>query len=348
MTNFEPARISGSHEAAGRRAAEFFERRQFGGWSDSDQAELDAWLADSPLHRVAYLRVEWNFSRAERLAAQSLKPEITTALEPIGKSRLPRFVLPMLAAASAALFAMVSLPMLTRWMQPPDRVYSTELGGRTLLNFADHTQVELDTDTIARFRMTNTERTVWLEKGEAWFHVAHNAANPFSVIVGRHRVSDLGTEFLVRRNADGMEVALLSGRADLSTEGAPNAVLRPGEDAVATGAALSVVRKTPQELADELAWRRGILVFRSTRLVDAVEEFNRYNRTKLVIADPTIADLRVTAEIRDDNFEGFLHVAETMLGLHADRQGNDILLSREMRQGSKKGVRTQRSRVGTP
>jgi transmembrane sensor len=338
-----PADLSEAHDTISEHAAEYFERRRFGGWSDKDQAELDAWLAESFLHRAAYLRVEGAFARAEHLVA--LHPREFGQGAPGGVRKIVRhrFVLPFLAAASIALMAELAIPYVISLMQPPDRTYSTEVGGRTLLKFADGTVVDLNTDTAVRFRMTNEERTVWLEKGEAWFHVSHNAANPFTVIIGKHRVTDLGTEFLVRRGADGMEIALLNGRATLSTEGAPIAVLAPGDDAIATPVSMSMNRKTPQELADELAWRRGALMFRSTRLADAVREVNRYNRTKIIIADPSVADMKFTGEIKNDNVEGFLYLAQSMMKLRVDRQGMDILLSRDMPETPKRAAKAKYS-----
>ena len=326
------------------RAAEFFERRRFGAWSLFDQAELDAWLAQSLWHRAAYLRVEGIAARAQELAA--LRP-----LEPglVGPGRVRtikvlRYAVPLLAAASIVLAAALALPVLEHWLQPPDRVYSTDVGGRTLLSFADRTQIELNTDTVARLRMTTRERTVWLEKGEAWFHVAHNAARPFTVIVGKHRVTDIGTEFVVRRGGEGLEVALLNGRAMLTTEGAPGASLKPGDDAMANAASLSIVRKTPQELADALSWRRGVLVFRGTPLAEVVRQFNRYNTTKLVIADPTIASEPFSADLRTDDFDSFLRLAQAALNLRSVRVGNEILISREPGTATAKAGHIKRGR----
>ena len=120
------------------------------------------------------------------------------------------------------------------------------------------------------------------------------------------------------------------------------ATLAPGDDAVATPVSVSMTRKTPQELADELAWRRGVLVFRNTRLDDAVREFNRYFDTKLVIADPSIADLKFSAEVRLDHFDGFLQLARTVLNLRVDRAGGTILLSRVGRRKKESRARFAR------
>lgn len=324
------------HDAISERAADFFERLRFGDWTETDQAELDAWFAESALHEVAFLRLEGSIAIAEDLVA--LRP-FKPARGDEDKFEYRRFAIPLLAAASLALAVVFEKPIVNYVMQTPDRTYSTDVGGRTLLTFADHTQIELDTDTAVRFRITGEERTVWLEKGEAWFHVAHNAANPFSVIVGKHRVTDLGTEFVVRRGAEGMEVALLNGRATLSTEGAQTATLTPGDDAVATPVSMSIVRRTPQQLADELAWRRGMLVFRNAKLSDVVREFNRYNTTKLVIADPSIAGDKITADIKTDDYESLLRLSEAALNLRADREGNVIRISREQRGETKRAAR---------
>ncbi len=344
MKTPDPAPLRKADEAISERAADFLERQRFAEWHDADQAEFESWLAESLLHRAAYLRLKGFVEYAGHLA--QIHPFKAGASAGDGNGRFPgrHFGVLLLIAASLPLVAVAGVSLAAYLMQPPDRVYSTDVGGQTLLKFADGTQIELNTDTAIRYRMTTVKRTVWLQKGEAWFRVAHNPADPFTVIVGKHRVTDLGTEFLVRRGTDRMEVALLKGRASLSTEGAQTALLKPGEEAIATPVSLSVTRKTVRELADELAWRRGVWVFRSTRLADAVREVNRYSTTKLVIADPSIADLRFTGEIPNDSYEGFLRVAQSMMNLRTDREGNNILLFRAVQEKTKETAHVRRDR----
>jgi transmembrane sensor len=315
-------------DALSECAAEFLARQRDEEWGDADQAELDAWLAESVLHEVAYLRVEEIAARGDQMAALDALELKRSVQDGSRKFKFRGVVFPLLAAASVALAATWGGPFIASLFQPPDRTDSTDVGGRTLLSFSDHTQIELNTNTAVRLRMTTGERTVWLEKGEAWFHVAHDSGHPFIVIVGKHRITDLGTEFLIRRDTDDVDVTLLSGRATLNTEGLQTATLNPGEEAIATPTALSVTRKSPQELADELAWRRGMLVFRKAKLSEVVREFNRYNTTKLEVADPIVASETVTADLRTDDFETFLHLAEDVLNLHVDRRGSVILISR--------------------
>lgn len=311
------------------RAVEFIQRRRFQRWTDADQRDLDAWLDESTLNRVAFLRLELRAERVERLA-DLRPPRRSVTVE------LPRFRSPFRLFVGAAAFSLiVALGLIARQyvQEPVDRIYSTDIGGHATLRFADRTEIELNTDTVVRYRMTTAERTVWLEKGEAYFRVAHNAGNPFTVIAGNHKVTDLGTEFLIRRNAgassNGLEVALVKGRAELSSEGphAQVATLTPGDEAIATPASISFRHRTAQQLQDELGWRRGMLVFRNTRLADVVAEFNRYNETKLVIGDPSIANVKFSAEVSTDDYEDFLRLAETVQHIRADREGRTIVLT---------------------
>ena len=331
-------------DALSERAADYFERRRFGEWTSEDQSEFDAWLGESTSHYVAYLRIEAIAASADRLAAVEAFDLRRAARAAAAKATYRRLMWPLLAAASVATIAVLGAPYVRSLMRPPDRTDSTDVGGRTLLSFADHTQIELNTDTVMRFRMTTTERKVWLEKGEAWFHVAHDAAHPFMVIVGKHRVTDLGTEFLVRRDTDDVDVTLLNGRASLSAQGVQTATLRPGDEAIATPISLSVTHKTPQELADELAWRRGMLVFRNTPLSEVVKEFNRYNATKLVIADRSIAGVKIVANARTDDYESFLQLVQDVLKLRVDRQGSVIFISRGPRADANKAAHLEHGR----
>ena len=331
MSGLEEASAVSPRGDIDARAVDFIQRRRFLRWTDADQRDLDAWLDESTLNRVAFLRLEMRAERIERLAdLRSPRRSVTVELP---RLRFPFRVI-MAAAAAFSLIVVLGLAARQYFLKPSDHVYSTDVGGHATLRFADQTEIELNTDTVVRYRMTTTERTVWLEKGEAYFRVAHNAKNPFTVIAGNHKVTDLGTEFLVRRNAGGMpnglEVALVRGRAEFSSQGphAQVAMLAPGDEAIATPLSISFSHKTVQQLEDELGWRRGVLTFRDTRLADVVADFNRYNETKLVIADSSIANVKFSAELPVDDYEDFLRLAEAAQHIRVDREGHTILLAR--------------------
>lgn len=324
----------GSHAAIEERAAEFLQRQRFWNWSDEDRKEFSAWFAESPLHQAAFLRLKGNAERLERYAALQLlhaapkKPDRRPPFLP------RRFLIPMLSAASLACAAVVGIALMPHRAPPPDRTFSTDVGERASLRFSDKTDIQLNTDTALRYRMTTAERIVWLQKGEAFFSVTHDAAHPFTVYAGGHRITDLGTEFLVRGGANYLKVALVRGRAQITADdkGAQVATLGPGDEVIATSADMKIAKRTGAELEKELAWRRGKIVFDGTPLSQAVGEFNRYSRTKMVIVDPGISGLKIGGEFASDNVGDFLAFVRTVLKVRvehgANGQGNDILIFR--------------------
>jgi transmembrane sensor len=306
------------------QAASFLERQIGEDWNDADRTELDAWLAQSWANRTAYLRLDAAWSRTDRLAALR-RPDMAEPAQPV-----PRFPAILKIAAALAGIAVIGAGAAVYFSRPQERVFATPVGGHESVAFADGSRIELSTDTVLRTRMTTSGRTVWLEKGEAYFQVKHDAANPFVVIAGNHRVTDLGTKFLVRRDPGRLEVALLEGRVRFEAPHSPSqsALLAPGDVVTATTSTMFVTRETKKSLTSELAWRRGALVFDNMTLADAAAEFNRYNQRKLIIADRAVANLTIVGKFRTSDVGPFARIIKDVLGLHVEPKGDDFVISR--------------------
>ncbi|HVP83829.1 MAG TPA: FecR domain-containing protein [Rhizomicrobium sp.] len=306
------------------QAGQWLERREFGPWTDADQAELDAWLAASPSNMVAFLRVERVWNRAERLRALN-RPMREQSPAP---QKTPLSVLPKLAAA----FAFVAAFGIGAYLMSGngEKSYETPIGIRKTITFADGSKVELNTDTVLRARVSDSGRMAELVKGEAFFQIQHDAAHPFVVTAAGYRVTDLGTKFLVRRDGKRLEVTLVEGSARVDPA-SPDAhgkstVLSPGDMVLATDEGLKVTKKTTPVLANEMAWRRGLLIFNHATLAEAAAEFNRYNSQKLVIANPTVARRTIGGTFPTSGVEEFAEVAKGIFGFHVKTQGNDIVI----------------------
>ena len=273
---------------------------------------------------VAYLRVDSAWGKANRLSALRI-PKTESIM-----SRARPVVLRVAAAfAVVAILGVVAASLIPR---PQDRMYSTQVGGRETVSFADGTKVELNTNTVLRARMTTDQRIVWLEKGEAYFQVKHDRAHPFIVFAGNRRVTDLGTRFVVRREDKKFQVAVVQGKVwfdDSDAQTASQSALLTSGDVVTANANSVVVRREPVgAIATELSWRQGLLVFNHTSLADAVAQINRYNAAKLVIADEDIARLQIGGTFRATDPALFARAASTMLGLHIENRGNETVIAR--------------------
>lgn len=301
------------------RAAAWLEKRMGENWSDAQQAELDSWLQESPAHKLAYWRLDAAWNRTERLAA--LRSPLLDEAIPAEPSRVSPLLLRL--AAGFAVAAVLGTAAANFLLAPQERIFQTPVGGHETISFADGSRIELNTDTVLRTHMTTQERVVWLDKGEAFFRVKHDATHPLIVIAGNQRITDLGTQFLVRRDGSALKVALLEGRVRL---GSTN--LAPGDEAIATANSVIVSRRSVEELTNEIAWRNGVLVFRHATLADAVKAFNRYSDRKMVVPDPAIGRRTVGGTFRTNDVEGFTAVVQDLLGLRVANEGNQIVIGR--------------------
>ncbi len=320
--------LAGGRTAKDVRAAAaiWLERRQRGDWNPKDQSELDIWLAQSMAHRTAYWRVADAWTRADRLKVLGT-PMRERPAQTQHKSFTPWF---FRIAAAAVVVGAVGAAVMAYVSKPAQQTYGTTIGGRETLAFADGTEIDLNTDTVLRASVTREHRQVWLDKGEAYFRIKHDAAHPFVVIAGGHRVTDLGTQFIVRRDGNRVEVSLMEGRAqvDAPSSAVRPTTLKPGDVLVATANTMSVTQKPPRMLSDQLGWRQGVIVFRHTTLADAAFEFNRYSNRKLTVADGDVGRLTVVGTFRANDMTSFVEVARTIFGLKVERRGDETVLSR--------------------
>jgi len=317
---------TGNAHRVKEQASEWIAQRMLGPWSDADQAALDAWLAESLAHEIAFMRMEAGWGRTERLTV--LRAPGKQLPRPAMHSRPARFRV-------AVVFALVAATGLAGGYVlsgSKSQSYATPVGGRQIITLSDGSRIELNTDTAIRTNFSASRREIALLKGEAYFQVEHNATRPFVVTAAGHRVTDLGTKFLIRKDGGRLQVSLIEGRAELQSAGEGiqqhSVVLRPGDVAIASADALNVARKPNKELHDELGWRRGVVVFSHSTLGDAAAEFNRYNTTKIVIADAQIKSRMIGATLAVHDVNAFADVAREIFGLKVQKHGNEILISR--------------------
>jgi len=304
------------------RAAQFLARRRFEEWNAEDQAELENWLGESMSHRVAFWRLEATLARTNRLAAlQSRNPVNQSRMAERGKAALK-------IAAVVSITAFAGLGTAYLFTRDGSKLYSTPVGGHEILSLRDGSTIELNTDTSVR--LDASQRSATLEHGEAYFQIQHDAEHPFVLKVAGHVVTDLGTKFLVRSAGQRVEVSLIEGMARIEAKEKPSqeALLTPGDFAVATADELEVRRQQPAAVKQELGWRRGVIVFDNTSLADAAAEFNRYNDTKLIVADPEIGRMKIGATFPAHDVERFARAAHVLLGARLIKKGNEIVITR--------------------
>lgn len=296
------------------------------------------WRRD-PLNRAAYERVE-DFSAAARGLrddpemkaavgeAMRRKPWWREALASIRSSRGAFLIGGALAAGAMAAVVLV----LTGG---GDR-YSTGVGQKITVSLADGSSVQLNTDTRLRVRFDKNERRLSLERGQAFFDVAHDAARPFIVDAGRARVRAIGTRFDIDRAHQDVEVTLAQGRVEVTPVGSGhggwtlNAGQRIRIDRDSTAAV-----PVAADLATATAWTTGRIFFHDTPLAQAVAEVNRYSRRKIALGAGAPRDMKINGAFETGDTEGFVAAAAAGLDLVVEhRLDGAIELRRQETSGS--------------
>ena len=165
-----------------------------------------------------------------------------------------------------------------------------------------------------------------LEHGEAHFTVAKNPNRPFIVSAAGVDVRAVGTQFDVRLSSSELHVLVTEGQVKVG----PIPLVSAGEEAViplGPGAAPAHVEPASRSRQDaELNWRPQTLEFNGAPLSQYVAAFNQHNAVTLVVVDPSLAELRISARLRSDNIAGFVRLLESGFDIRAERTGQTILL----------------------
>jgi len=94
-------------------------------------------------------------------------------------------------------------------------LYQTAAGESHSIPLEDGSSVVLGTQSAISVQFGVQHRWVTLERGEAWFKVAHNPTWPFVVAAGGGTITAVGTAFAVRRASNHVFVSVTDGTVDV-------------------------------------------------------------------------------------------------------------------------------------
>ncbi|PAW65841.1 MAG: hypothetical protein B9S34_09660 [Opitutia bacterium Tous-C1TDCM] len=341
--------------------------QQAEGFSSAQKRDFDRWCRADPRHAAAVARLEAACALLEKMprVRAELQPvvEFPAASRPARVPAAPARPFPVLRLV-VGLAAVVALAALGwwQWLQPASsaQLYATSAGGYERVVLADGSIVELNANTAVRVELAPAERRVALVRGEAHFTVAPDTARPFVVAAHGIAVRAVGTAFNVRLAASAVEVLVTEGKVAVSDARPAPAAGRPRggrEDrdgsatvgsptylsanertlialpAVATAAAPArlVEPIATEALREALSWQERKLVFTDTPLRDVVAQFNRRNRTQILLGDPALAERPVGGTFAADNVEGFIRLLAGSGSIAVERRGDGTVVLRAAR-----------------
>ena len=308
-------------DKAREEAADWFARLKKRDVPAADLAAHRVWYKE-PGNRAAYDEVDafWRQSQAVK-ADPEIQAAIQAARDRASATRSQRRAILGLGVAVAS--TVIAGVVGWRIFAPPS--YSTDVGEQRLVQLADGSSVKLDAASRISVRMSGERRDIVLERGRAFFDVAHDSRRPFVVHAGETSVTALGTRFDVSRDGDGARVNLVKGSVEVRTD-SPTA---PGRWRLAPGQAVSTDEPAPAprsvDVAAATSWTTGRLIFQATPLDEAVDQVNRYNRVRIVLDVGDQARSPVSGAFNAGDTEAFVSSMAEMNDLRIERPAKDAI-----------------------
>lgn len=317
-----------------------------GNLPSTQQAEFDTWLTSDPVHVELFDQavVAWH-----RLSAIAESPEIIAhradALDALrrvncerwSRNLAKRWCWGLGLAASVILIVLTFLPTTSA---TPD-IYATTVGERRIITLADGSRLSLDANTRVSVLYKKDRRALTLLNGRAKFEVTKNADRPFTVMAGGRTTIATGTAFSVELLSRRLHVVLYDGRVEvmkgiLSSADTPartgpshigGLVLVPGDELVTDLSPSAVPTVGRADLVGSLAWENGQLNFVDEPLASAVEQFNRYSRTRITVGDDRASAVRVNGVFNAGESKAFLDAVTKIYRLQAVASGAEIVVT---------------------
>ncbi|BCA56619.1 putative FecR, ferric citrate sensor [Nitrospira sp. KM1] len=306
----------GDRDELDREAVAWLVRLTSGEATQADEEQARAWRARSASHEQAFQAARRVWDGMEPLRERI--PQLHTDLRTVplrGRQTSLQW------GAIAAMLALITLGIvyengtLSIWLAD----HHTATGQQQSLRLADGTVAHLNTDTALSVEYSDQARRVTLLTGEAAFVVAKDSSRPFIVNAAAGAIEAVGTEFVVRRNADRITVTMLEGSTRVTYgEGrqqpsAATPLHAPQRVQYSQETGLGHVEQADLRL--ESAWRRGKLIFEGAPLSTVLQEINRYRPGHVWTLRQELAAMPVSGVFDLDRLDEAVTVIEHTLHL---------------------------------
>lgn len=320
-----------------QEASEWVARLQGNGVSAADWTAFERWRTADAVNARAYEEISSTWRTLLRAGPLVRAVSFGSAMEHAVTS--PARSRPWMHAAGAVGVALVAT--VVAWYQGsagPQTRFETAIGEHVRVALPDGSSLELNSNTRARIEYSAQTRVIRLERGEAFFDVAHDATRPFWVVARESWVRAVGTSFAVYLKPAAVEVTVSAGSvnvvgrgprydtpSDAAVAGHAVAVLKAGERAKVSNGQAAVYALATGELARAEAWRLGSVYFDDQPLGEVVDEMQRYTSMQIELADATLRARRVGGSFQSNSagVEAMLTMLEDGLGLSVTREEDD-------------------------
>ncbi|MGU3401457.1 FecR family protein [Brucellaceae bacterium D45D] len=310
-------------ETIDEEAVQWFVLLQDEAASDEDRQRFELWRLANSRHDHAWREVERLWGNLDQLSVKyALVRASSASLDANRQTRRSQSRRPFSVWKALPIAASIAIAAIIAWQMMPAGLradYRSAVGERQLIRLTDSSEIELGTGSAIDVDFSQTERTVRLVAGEAFFSVAKDSSRPFVVKAEQGQVKVLGTAFNMKIE-HGVTVTVTHNTVAVNAASGSGVRVKEGETVHYDEHGLSAIRVA--DLDKVQAWRQDQLVFRDAPLNDVLAELQRYRHGRIQLLSGEAGNRRVTAVFDARHTDAALDTIAQNLGLRVYRATN--------------------------
>jgi transmembrane sensor len=319
-------------------AAEWFARMQNPQCTQETHTTCEQWCNADARHALAYeqCRTLWLMTRDLKNDPDINRELASVRIQHTSKSYSfgARKRWHMLGIAATFLVVTVAA-FLT--LSSPHEEYTTRVAEQRVIQLPDGSTAMLNTDSSIVVHFTGSKRAIELKKGEAYFSVSKDPKRPFEVTAASGVVRAVGTEFNVALLNRRISVDVTEGVVEFKAPASADAQLNTHvlSTHIKEGEAISFhkgdtsLNIQPANTARISAWQARKIYFSENTLEDAVAEYNRYSKEKIIILNDELKHQKISGVFNVDDIDAFTFSLEQLLDLRVERHQGSVLVMKK-------------------
>lgn len=323
---------------------DFLSDESFQNWvlkraSVEEEAYWEQWTRNHPEQRAAWEEAAGMLSlfqhemdeASDADLARASWSEVRTRIRRGGRGNT-RFLRPAYRYAAVLVGALCMLSMVLWYVSTktdPSFVTYAAAGERMRVMLPDSSWVVLSANTTVKTAdaWNGGPRTVWLEKGEAFFAVDKKIDKaPFKVVANNLEVLVTGTQFSVDMRQPVQQVVLKEGQVKLSGPGVEQVTMKPNEKAEYMPGKPFQLKAT--RVATFYNWETGKISFDNTPIQEINQFIEDYYHFTVTTEDQTLLTRKISGRFPNDSLDLLLRSLEIAMDVQIVKEENRIQIKR--------------------
>lgn len=197
----------------------------------------------------------------------------------------------------AAAAAVLAIGILLIWQSPRKEIsyrsFTAAAGHPEIINLEDGTKAMLFPGSVLEVANDYNQQGRKLRlHGRAFFDVAHQANNTFTVTTGQLVTRDIGTRFEINNQT----ITLQEGKISVSEAGKELAQLQPNQSFIYKNHQFQIQTVNTQTT---LSWINGELTYDLAPLSDICGDIEKWYNVQITITDPALQKKKITTSFKD-------------------------------------------------